>query len=115
MYQTWSLSACVVSNAGVSDLGGKWVKLDRNGTNPVLFMISISHDVLKSNLKKSRICPIWGQSDPIWSQTYHPWRPVSRPNDIFNPGLAACWTVMPDNAKIGPYYNYQHLEKILTF
>ena len=28
---------------------------------------------LKSDLKKSRICPIWGQSDPLWSQTYHPW------------------------------------------
>ena len=29
-------------------------------------------NVLKSDLKKSRICPIWGQSDPLWSQTYHP-------------------------------------------
>ena len=29
-------------------------------------------NVLKS-LKKSQICPIWGQSDPLWSQTYHPW------------------------------------------
>ena len=28
---------------------------------------------LKSDLKKPRICPIWGQSDPLWSQTYHPW------------------------------------------
>ena len=27
---------------------------------------------LNSDLKKTRICPIWGQSDPIWSQTYHP-------------------------------------------
>ena len=23
--------------------------------------------------KKPRIFPIWGQSDPLWSQTYHPW------------------------------------------
>ena len=30
-------------------------------------------NALKSDLKKPRICPIWGQSDPIWSQTYHPW------------------------------------------
>ena len=21
--------------------------------------------------EKPRICPIWGQSDPLWSQTYH--------------------------------------------
>ena len=30
-------------------------------------------NTLKSDLKKPRICPIWGQSDPFLSQTYHPW------------------------------------------
>ena len=30
-------------------------------------------NALKSDMKKPRICPIWGQSDPLWSQTYHPW------------------------------------------
>ena len=30
-------------------------------------------NALKSDLKKPRICPISGQSDPLWSQTYHPW------------------------------------------
>ena len=29
-------------------------------------------NALKSDLKKPRICPIWGLSDPLWSQTYHP-------------------------------------------
>ena len=24
-----------------------------------------------SDLKKFQICPNWGQSDPLWSQTYH--------------------------------------------
>ena len=33
---------------------------------------SFDPNVLISDLKKSRICPIWGQSDPLWSQTYHP-------------------------------------------
>ena len=28
-------------------------------------------NALKSDLKKPRICPIWGQSDPLWSQSYH--------------------------------------------
>ena len=27
-------------------------------------------NVLKSDLKKSRICPIWGQSDPFWGQIW---------------------------------------------
>ena len=30
-------------------------------------------NVLKYDLKKPRICPIWGQSDTLSSQTYHPW------------------------------------------
>ena len=30
-------------------------------------------NLLKSDLKKPRLCPIWGQSDPLWSRTYHPW------------------------------------------
>ena len=38
---------------------------------------SIEPNEPKSDLKKSRTCPIWGlsdrgQSDPLWSQTYHP-------------------------------------------
>ena len=37
------------------------------------FFRSTSQNVLKSNLKRSLICPICGQSDPLWSQTYHPW------------------------------------------
>ena len=35
-------------------------------------------NALKSDLKKPRICPIWGQSDPLWSQTYHPWLAMPR-------------------------------------
>ena len=30
-------------------------------------------NALKSDPKKPRICPIWGKSDPLWSQTYHPY------------------------------------------
>ena len=42
-------------------LAPKWVRLAPNGTNPGLFQI--------------RFQCIWrpGQSDPLWSQTYHPW------------------------------------------
>ena len=46
-------------------LASKWVRLAPNGT--------IEPNVLKSDMKKFRICPIWGQSDPLWSQTYLPW------------------------------------------
>ena len=38
-------------------------------------------NALKSDLKKLRICPIWGQSDPLWSQTYHPWPEFSYRRD----------------------------------
>ena len=32
------------------------------------FRSDFSENVLKSDLRKSRICPIWGQSEPLWAQ-----------------------------------------------
>ena len=29
-------------------------------------------NALKSDLKMSQICPIWGQFKPPWAQIYHP-------------------------------------------
>ena len=48
-------------NPGMSELAPKWVRLARNGTNPWLFQIRFQYTlarqfVLKSDLKKSRIC-----------------------------------------------------------
>ena len=31
-----------------------------------------SQNVQKSDLKKSRLCPMWDQSDPLWTQMCHP-------------------------------------------
>ena len=47
-----------VVHAGMVGLVLKLVRLAPNCTNPNLIW------------KKPRICPIWGQSDPLWSQTY---------------------------------------------
>ena len=44
--------------SGMSDFGTKWVKLALNVTN-------LKENVMKSDLKKSQICPIWGQFDPV--------------------------------------------------
>ena len=50
----------------------KWVRLAPNGTNLGLFKISFSTFSLakpkctETDLKKSQIFPIWGQSDLIW-------------------------------------------------
>ena len=46
----------------VSQISPKWDKYGNPG----------APNALESDLKKPRICPIWGQSDPLWSQTYHP-------------------------------------------
>ena len=82
---------------GWPDLGPKWVRLTPNGTNPGLCQIkfqyilaksdksgpfsdqisvhfgAVRQNVLKSDLNKSRICPIWCQSDHIWTQICHAW------------------------------------------
>ena len=56
-------------NTGMVGLAPKWVRLAPNGTNPGLFQIRFQYiwldepNVLKFDLKKFRICPIWG---PIW-------------------------------------------------
>ena len=62
-----SITTLVVSGvvAGLPNLDPKWVRLALNGTNPAL-----RQNILKSDLKKSRICPIWGQSDPFWVQIW---------------------------------------------
>ena len=53
----------LVVEPGMVGLAPKWVRL------------APAPNTLKSNLKKPRICPIWGQSEPLWtwSQTYHSW------------------------------------------
>ena len=51
-------------------MGSDWPRM---GQIRVFFRSDFSaFGVMKSDLKKPRICPIWGQSDPLWSQTYHP-------------------------------------------
>ena len=60
-------SSFYTDKPGMVGLAPKWVRLAPNGTNPG------APNALKSDLKKPRICPIWSQSDPLWSQTYHPW------------------------------------------
>ena len=46
-------------------------KLDKSGAFSDQISVHLARG-LKSDMKKPRICPIWGQSDPLWSQTYHP-------------------------------------------
>ena len=63
----------------MSDCGPKWFRLPTNGTN-------LCQNVLKNYLQKSQICSIWCQSDPLWSQTYHPWSetPTTRSPPVTN-------------------------------
>ena len=45
-------------------------KLDKSVTfsdQISIYFGSLSQNVLNSDLRKSRICPIWDQSDPLWS------------------------------------------------
>ena len=44
----------------VGQIGPKW---DKSGD---------FSDQISVHLARGRICPIWGQSDPLWSQIYHP-------------------------------------------
>ena len=62
--------------AKVGQIGPKFGQIgDFSDHIPVNFDTAIQN-VLKSDLKKSRIFPIWGQSDTLWSQVRHRWHVV---------------------------------------
>ena len=44
-------------------------------------------NVLKSDLKKSRFVQFEVQSDPLWSQTYHPWPERHLDTDIITTAI----------------------------
>ena len=49
-----------------------WLKCAQIRTNLELFKIRFQYILaLKSDLKKPRICPIWGQSDTLWVLIWH--------------------------------------------
>ena len=67
------------AGARLPDLAPKWVRLAPNGTNLGNFQIRFSTfwrpapKCTQSDLKNSRICPIWGQSDPISVPIWSTW------------------------------------------
>ena len=57
-----------LEGTGESDLAPNWVKLDPNGTTQGLFQIRFQHmrqNVLKSDVKKSRICSLGTNMTPL--------------------------------------------------
>ena len=58
----------------VGQIGPKWDKSGAFSDISVRFALRQAEapNALKSDLKKTRICPISFQSDPLCSQTYHP-------------------------------------------
>ena len=74
IYASWVVS-CYTGMVGLAQSGSDWLQM---GQIRGFFRSDFSAfgapapNALKSDRKKPRICPIWGQSDPLWSQTYHP-------------------------------------------
>ena len=64
---------------GWPDLDQKWVRLAPNGTDVGTFQDRLiifwlgEPKYTESDLKNSRICPIWDQSDPLWVQIWSSW------------------------------------------
>ena len=48
-------------------------------------------NVVKYHLKKSRICPIWGQSEAHWSQAWNPWMRSEKSSGISFKDDVCCW------------------------
>ena len=57
----------------------QWCQMwSQKGINLWLFLdqISVNFGSTETQLKKKRICPIWGQLNPHFTQTWHPWTEV---------------------------------------
>ena len=67
--KVWGNSTSFGPKVGL--IGPKWDKSGPFSDQIWVYFGALWQNVLKSDLKKSRICPIWGQSDPLWSQTWH--------------------------------------------
>ena len=66
----------------VDQISPKWKKKSGTFSDQIsVHFGSQSQNVLISDLKKSRICPIWDQSDPFWKQSYPPWKSYSDRHD----------------------------------
>ena len=79
LHSDWSALDRGLDLAGMAGLALNWVKTARIGINLGLFKISFSIVWLaepkcsETDLKKSEIYLIWGQSDPIWNQPWYTW------------------------------------------
>ena len=72
-YQDWAIvSHNIVNNLGLfselfSVIGHKWINLGPFKISFSIFWLrEPKYRPTQTDLKKSQICPIWGQSDPIW-------------------------------------------------
>ena len=66
-----NLSMDVRVNLQVRQIGPKWyINLNFEHHFSIYFGL-VSQYVLKNDLLKIRMCPIWNQSDPFWAQIWH--------------------------------------------
>ena len=54
------------------DLDPKWIRLTQMGQ--VLDFFRSLFSTIRLGFERYQICPIWGQSDPHWTQIWHPCR-----------------------------------------
>ena len=100
----------------MSDLTPKLVRMAPNGTNRDFFIPDlVSQNVLNSDLKKSRVCPIWGQSDLFRAKSDTLARPPSG-QQVVKISRNQSHILLPLLALLGgPSYNSSKLKVRLSF
>ena len=54
----------------VVQIGPKWDKSGTFSDHISVHFVSASKNVMEFDLKNSRICPVWSQSEPLWAQIW---------------------------------------------
>ena len=50
----------------IGQMGTKW---DKSEDKIYVYFARLAKNVLKSDFEQSQLCPIWCQSDPLWSKS----------------------------------------------
>ena len=114
----WDISGTFSDHISVHFGSLNWPLMGKSGNFSEQISVhfgSLNQNVLKSNLKKYRICPILGHSDPFWNQIFNPCNVSTLSHSVSS--VRNCYTALDYLCPVLDFYqNFTHnLSKLHLF